>query len=144
MLQPKRTKYRRPQKGRCKGNAQRGNQLAFVGAKAALEYREKCDLGAKTAEDAKFVTEFIEKRILPMDGRIVHRGKGLVHGIDLDKLGRDDLSEKVAELCFEKGLVMERAGRDDCVLKIMPALTIKRSELTAGLEIVEAALKECL
>ena len=29
MLQPKRTKYRRPQKGRCKGNAQRGNQLAF-------------------------------------------------------------------------------------------------------------------
>ena len=29
MLQPKRTTYRRPQKGRCKGNAQRGNQLAF-------------------------------------------------------------------------------------------------------------------
>ena len=29
MLQPKRTKYRRPQKGRNKGNAQRGNQLAF-------------------------------------------------------------------------------------------------------------------
>ena len=29
MLQPKRTKYRRPQKGRCKGNAQRGNQLTF-------------------------------------------------------------------------------------------------------------------
>ena len=29
MLQPKRTKYRRPQKGRCKGNAMRGNQLAF-------------------------------------------------------------------------------------------------------------------
>lgn len=29
MLQPKRTKYRRPQKGRMKGNAQRGNQLAF-------------------------------------------------------------------------------------------------------------------
>lgn len=29
MLQPKRTKYRRPQKGRSKGIAQRGNQLAF-------------------------------------------------------------------------------------------------------------------
>ena len=29
MLQPKRTKFRRPQKGRSKGNAQRGNQLAF-------------------------------------------------------------------------------------------------------------------
>jgi large subunit ribosomal protein L16 len=29
MLQPKKTKYRRQQKGKMKGNAQRGNQLAF-------------------------------------------------------------------------------------------------------------------
>ncbi len=29
MLQPKKTKYRRRQKGRMKGNAHRGNQLAF-------------------------------------------------------------------------------------------------------------------
>ncbi|MDX9930503.1 MAG: 50S ribosomal protein L16 [Bacteroidales bacterium] len=29
MLQPKKSKYRRSQKGRVKGNAQRGNQLAF-------------------------------------------------------------------------------------------------------------------
>ena len=29
MLQPKRTKYRKQQKGRMKGNAGRGNQLAY-------------------------------------------------------------------------------------------------------------------
>ncbi len=29
MLQPKKTKFRRSQKGRMKGTAQRGNQLAF-------------------------------------------------------------------------------------------------------------------
>ena len=29
MLQPKKVKFRRVQKGRMKGNAQRGNQLAF-------------------------------------------------------------------------------------------------------------------
>ncbi len=29
MLQPKKTKYRRQQKGKMKGNAQRGSQLAF-------------------------------------------------------------------------------------------------------------------
>ena len=29
MLQPKKTKYRRRQKGRMKGNSKRGNQLAF-------------------------------------------------------------------------------------------------------------------
>lgn len=29
MLQPKRTKYRKQMKGRMKGNAERGNQLAY-------------------------------------------------------------------------------------------------------------------
>lgn len=39
MLQPKKTKFRRMQKGRMKGNAQRGNQLAFgsFGIKALQE-----------------------------------------------------------------------------------------------------------
>ena len=39
MLQPKKTKFRRQQKGRMKGNAQRGNQLAFgsFGIKALEE-----------------------------------------------------------------------------------------------------------
>ena len=39
MLQPKKTKYRRMQKGKMKGNAQRGNQLAFgsFGIKALEE-----------------------------------------------------------------------------------------------------------
>ncbi len=39
MLQPRKTKFRRMQKGRMKGNAQRGNQLAFgsFGIKALEE-----------------------------------------------------------------------------------------------------------
>jgi large subunit ribosomal protein L16 len=39
MLQPKKTKYRRRQKGRMKGNSQRGHQLAFgsFGIKALEE-----------------------------------------------------------------------------------------------------------
>jgi len=39
MLQPKKVKYRRQQKGKMKGNAQRGNQLAFgsFGIKALEE-----------------------------------------------------------------------------------------------------------
>jgi ribosomal protein L16/L10AE len=50
MLQPKKTKYRRSQKGRVKGNAQRGNQLAFgsFGIKALedlLDHR-KADRGS--------------------------------------------------------------------------------------------------
>ncbi|MBN2664177.1 MAG: 50S ribosomal protein L16 [Bacteroidales bacterium] len=43
MLQPKKLKYRKPQKGKMKGNAQRGHQLAFG------------DFGIKTLEQ-KFIT----------------------------------------------------------------------------------------
>ena len=48
MLQPKKTKFRRQQKGRQKGNAQRGNQLAFgsFGIKA-LETKWKLPITTK-------------------------------------------------------------------------------------------------
>ena len=36
MLQPKRTKFRKMQKGRMKGNAQRGNQIAFGSLQSKL------------------------------------------------------------------------------------------------------------
>lgn len=51
MLQPKKTRYRRQQKGRMKGNAQRGNQLAFgsFGIKALAE----CWITGKQIEAAR-------------------------------------------------------------------------------------------
>ena len=61
MLQPKRTKYRRSQKGRMRGNAQRGHELAFgsFGIKALenmwIEQRQieaaRNSLYAKTGSD---------------------------------------------------------------------------------------------
>ncbi|MCG8698832.1 MAG: 50S ribosomal protein L16 [Bacteroidales bacterium] len=51
MLQPKKVKYRRRQKGRMKGNAQRGNQLAFgtFGIKAL----QSCWLTGRQLEAAR-------------------------------------------------------------------------------------------
>ena len=51
MLQPKRTKFRRDQKGRMKGNAQRGNQLAF--GSFGLKTLENCWLTAQQIEAAR-------------------------------------------------------------------------------------------
>ncbi len=48
MLQPKKTKFRKQQKGRMKGNAQRGNQLAFG------------SFGIKTLEEAWITGRQIE------------------------------------------------------------------------------------
>ena len=51
MLQPKKTKFRREQKGRMKGMAQRGNQLAF--GSFGLKTLENCWLTAQQIEAAR-------------------------------------------------------------------------------------------
>ena len=60
MLQPKKTKYRRVQKGKMKGNAQRGNQLAFgsTGIKALAE----CWMTGRQIEAARqAVTRYMKR-----------------------------------------------------------------------------------
>ena len=116
----------------------RGNQLAFVGAKAALEYREQADLDAQVQRKEKLVADYIETKLLPMDPRLRHRGIGLIHGVDFEQIG--NVSGAVAKECFRRGLVIERSGRSDCVLKLMPALTITEAELAEGLEIIRESM----
>lgn len=121
----------------------RGNQMAFVGAQAALEYREKVDLEAKTEESGKIISDFIDQRILPLCDKLQHRGIGMIHGVDFRHAqGDKDIAGMVAHECFENGLIIERAGPNDCVVKIMPALTIEKDELMKGLEIIEKAIKK--
>ena len=120
----------------------RGNQLAFVGAKAALEYREQADLDAQVRRKEKIVSDYIRQELLPMDSRLKHRGIGLIHGVDFEEIG--DVSGAVARECFRRGLVIERSGRNDCVLKLMPALTITEEELAEGLEIIRESMKTIL
>ena len=61
MLQPKKTKFRKMQKGRMKGNAQRGHQLAFgtFGIKAL----EECWITARQIEAARIaVTRYMKRQ----------------------------------------------------------------------------------
>ena len=51
MLQPKKTKFRRPQKGRMKGFAHRGNQLAF--GSFGIKTMESCWLTGQQIEAAR-------------------------------------------------------------------------------------------
>tara|TARA_R110002096_G_scaffold421442_3_gene627135 strand:- start:32340 stop:32762 length:423 start_codon:yes stop_codon:yes gene_type:complete len=60
MLQPKRTKYRKMQKGRMKGNAQRGNQIAF--GSFAIKTLEESWITARQIEAARIaVTRFMKR-----------------------------------------------------------------------------------
>ena len=48
------------------------------------------------------------------------------------------------QACFHRGLILERAGRDSCVVKMMPTLVIDDELLLKGLYIVKEAFVEVL
>ena len=122
----------------------RGNQLAFVAATAALEHFATGDFAARTESLGRQVQAFLETEIQPLHAAITIRGAGLMWGIDVTGAGGEPLAQQVAKRCFEAKLIMERAGRNDTVLKIMPPLTIEPAQLLQGLGIVRDALRECL
>ena len=122
----------------------RGNQLAFVAGNAGLEFLLETNLESEVARKGKLVEDFIVNEILPLDERLHHRGIGLIWGIDCDKLGGDPFSDAVTMACFDRKLIIERAGRDSSVVKIMPALTISDALLLDGLKIVKEAFIEVL
>ena len=122
----------------------RGNQLGFVGAKAAVDLVSDTDLLNEVKRKEALVNDYIDSKILPMDERVSHRGIGLIHGIDLSAFGIDGLADSVSKRCFEKGLIIELAGRKDSVIKLLPPLIIPDDELLQGLDIIAASLAEKL
>ena len=61
MLQPKRTKYRRMQKGRSKGISMRGNQLAF--GSFGIKSMDTCWLTGRQIEAARVaVTRYMQRQ----------------------------------------------------------------------------------
>lgn len=61
MLQPKKVKFRRQQKGRMKGNAQRGNQLAF-GSFGIKSLQSKWITGSQIEAARIAVTRYMQRQ----------------------------------------------------------------------------------
>lgn len=122
----------------------RGNQIAIVAAKAGLEFMLENHIEDETKRKGAMVEKFLKEEIFPMDERLEIRGIGLMWGIDFNKMPNPAMSKALISKCFENGLIAERAGRGNNVLKIMPPLVIKDENLMKGLEILKASLKELL
>lgn len=122
----------------------RGNQVAFVAAKAAIDYNIANDLNSEVTRKGKIVTDFFEEKILPLDERLSYRGMGLIWGIDFGLIDDGETAHRIADKCFEKKMIIERAGRKDAVLKLLPCLTITDDELMKGLNIILESTKEIL
>lgn len=119
----------------------RGNQLAFVAATAALAVFDDECLEARTEANGVFVADFLQAEVCALDARVGVRGRGLIWGVDLSGIDPTGaLSRAVADRCFAGGVLIERVGRDDTVLKLLPPLTIGRDELLRGLRTLASAL----
>lgn len=117
----------------------RGNQLAFVGAAAALDLFWRDDIFAQEVrQKGELVGGYLEREVALRFGARV-RGSGLIWGIDIGELP-SITAGKLSRLCFERGMVVETCGRTGDVLKLLPPLTISEANLMRGLDIVVEAL----
>ena len=118
----------------------RGSQLSIVAAKAGLEVM----LNEKVEENVRRKSAIIEKylnEIASLNESIEIRGIGFMWGIDCNKLCPSTLSKQIVHDCFEKGLILERAGRNNDTVKLMPALVIDEATLEKGLKILLDVVK---
>lgn len=118
----------------------RGNQLAFVAAKAGVEFYLDHDLDSEVTRKGELIRVFLEKEIRAIEPRLKVRGIGLAWGVDFNALPNAGVSKAVVRDCFDHGLVAERAGRGDNVIKIMPPLVITDDEIARGLAIFKEAV----
>lgn len=117
----------------------RGNQMAFVGGKAAIEYFCNNNLDKEVQRKGVIIEDFIQKEILSIDSRLSLRGIGMIWGIDFSNVN-PDLALECVHKAFDNNLILEVAGRKDSVLKIMPALTIEDDVLMEGLQILKKSI----
>lgn len=121
----------------------RGLQLAFIGAKAGIEYFRDNNLDKEVQRKEKIIHEFLEKEVKPLDSRLAIRGIGMIWGVDFSGIDAK-LALEALHRCVDKHLIIELAGSSDCVLKILPALTIEDELLLKGLTIIKEAIIEIL
>jgi diaminobutyrate-2-oxoglutarate transaminase len=118
----------------------RGNNLAFVAAKKAIEHYWSDDLfSEEIRKKGKYIYERIQKIINRYgEGNFSSRGRGMFQGLNCVD---GDLANKITKLAFKKGLMIETSGADDHVIKFLCPLTISDQNLKKGIDILEDAIK---
>ncbi|WP_407170420.1 diaminobutyrate--2-oxoglutarate transaminase [Bradyrhizobium sp. ORS 111] len=118
----------------------RGNNLALVSANAAIDiyWRDRV-----FAEGVQRMGGLVRRRLEAIASEhgnsFAVRGRGLALGFDCQVT---EIAESTTRKAFEKGLIIERCGPNDQVVKFLPALTIDLETLNHGLEIFEESLAE--
>lgn len=118
----------------------RGYQLSLVAAKAGLEYMLNEHVEDAVREREQIVAKFMREEIETIDSRIATRGIGLLWGVDFGAF-EGDVAKAVITEAFKNGLIVERVGRRDSVVKVMPELKVPLETLEKGLKILAQSIR---
>ncbi len=118
----------------------RGFNPAFVTGTAALRaYWQNDALERRSIANGQRIAVALAAIAQSVPGvEIKTRGRGMVHGLVFD---RGELAGRVSAEAFDCGLLVERAGSQDEVVKLMPPLTVTDGELDHGLELLADAVQ---
>ena len=124
------------------GNTYGGNPISCAAALATFELIEK-EFLANAAEVGEYTIEALEEIQArhPSMGDV--RGRGLMIGVEFvqdrnTKEPAKELCDRIVDLAFERGLLTLGCGKS--VIRIAPALSIKKSEIDEGLQTFEEAI----
>ncbi len=131
----------------------RGNQLAMVAGAILLKRVSKPEFLAEVTRKGNIMMERLQK--LKSEVSIIGdvRGKGLMLGIEFvnpkgpkDMMGHylpgGEIAARVQHLCFENGLIMEKGGRNGCVMRCLCALNIPDDVIDKAMDIFEKVVKQ--
>lgn len=120
----------------------RGNNLAFVSARAALDlWREETFLAGLRRNVDHLRTRMQDIVQTFSHAGLVLKGRGMIRGIELSDPA---LAQQIKTEAFRRKLVVETCGPTDSVLKLMPPLTIETEVLDDGLDILAKSIGQAL
>lgn len=119
----------------------RGPNPAFVTATAALrEYWADDTLTASTLDKGARIHDTFARIAADTRGvALTSRGRGLARGLHCAEPG---LAAQICAAAFARRVLVETAGSNDDVVKVMPPLTITDDELGEGLAVLADAVAE--
>jgi diaminobutyrate-2-oxoglutarate transaminase len=117
----------------------RGNNHAFVTATAMLQRYWQT---GEFAEEVRAKGDRLERRLHTWVSRfsphvLETRGRGMMRGVRCRDPKR---AQEIAARAFREGVIIERCGPQDEVIKCMMPLTIPLHQLDEGLDIIEHAM----
>lgn len=120
----------------------RGNNLALVSAKAAIDvYWRSRTFSQQVERMGEVMRTRLEAIASKHSNSFAVRGRGMALGFDCRTA---EIAAATTRKAFDKGLIIERCGPVDEVVKFLPALTIDHETLNEGLDLFEQSLAETL